>query len=223
MKMPQKWADERARKILNKVEPQAKIKSTVLGIWRNRPPLPAKLKPEIPRMEVLRGDPNSDMCIIAPPPKEADYTQGTPLSSPHALRLHELLLEIGINTQRCCVFSCARFGFKANKASVADHHEAFRKMIALRQFQLYLTVGDDAFKHFFARGKKPTPSIFGNILYIAEVGHKPVFALPEMDGLHVITPNDPRARANLLDWQDKVERRFREMLEVLQPVVEKLK
>lgn len=223
MKMPKPWVEERARRILDQ-KPLTKVNSSVLDIWRAMPPLPARLKPDIPRMKVMRGNPNSEVCIIAPPPNEKDYEQGTPLSSPAALMLHELLLEVcGLNTQKCCVFSVSRFGLKPNKASTQDVVEAYSKMRRLNQFKLVITVGDDAFKYVFARGKKPAPSIFGNIMYVPETSHKPLFALPELLGLHVTIPDDPRTRAKILDWQDKVERRFRELLEILVPITRKLR
>ena len=193
----------------------------VLQIWRKMPPL--KIKEGVPVMKCMRGDPFSDVCIIAPAPQPEDYEQGTPLSNPSALFFHGLLKEeTGLSTQRCCVLPCSRYGFKANKASTIDICEALQKMVKLNQFKLYITVGDDAYKFFFGRGKKPAPSIFGNIMYVAEVGHKPVFSFPELTGLHISSlPGDRRAANKAIDWQNKVETQFRELMRVLKPLAQK--
>ena len=70
-------------------------------------------------------------------------------------------------------------GKKANKESCEPIRQYLAKVVKENCFDFFVCVGDEAFKHIFGAGRKPSSvTMSGNILYCKETGSKPLFTFP---------------------------------------------
>lgn len=175
----------------------------------------------------MRGNKRSSVLMLAPPLDLKEYENGgLPLSNHAALRFHEILEEeCGISTDRdCIVVSCSRYGTKANKASTDGIKELVRQATLKKQteFKIVMCVGDEAFKHIFGRSKKPSGSLYWNVMFVEETNYLPLYVFPPLEGLHVNFTGDRWADSRLSDWQSKTELTFRQNMRKLNPFIKTL-
>ena len=165
-------------------------------------------------MGSMRGNLKARVCIIAPPPVDSEYARQLPLSCPNAAALHLLLEKSGFDTNEdAFVLSCSFFGTKANKASTDPVAVLIKEIAEKKLADFFICVGDLSFKFIFGRGKMPPMSTMqGSLIYHNDIGHKPLFTLPNIDGL--IPPNanvsgrlpysEYRRLQGLRDWSEKL-------------------
>lgn len=190
------------------------------------PQLPKRFK-NAPVATAMRGNPRSKVLMIAPPMTEYEYKKGVPLSSPDALVFHELLEEEAkFSTHRdCLVMTCSRYGLKPSKHSCEDPLWLVQEFARRGLFNLYVCIGDDAFKHIFGRGKKPPmTSLEGQTMYVAELKRVPLFVFPNIQGLGFEAKEGRLTRPEFLarDWSEKLHNRFTKLVAKFAKEYEKL-
>lgn len=196
-----------------------------LRLFRHLPNL-HKVKPNIPKCEAMRGNPRSRILLLAPPMTAEEYVRGIPFTDPEASFFHTVLKETtGLDTeQHCYVVSCSRYGLKANKASTQDIVEYVRQLAQNKCFELCICIGDDAFKHIFGRGKKPTMnSLAGSTIRHGDIYHLPVFTFPNLQGIVHQDTGDKREDRFRQDWANKQQFRFTALFEKLRVELKRMK
>lgn len=181
----------------------------IVEIFRKQPLFLGKAKKDVSVMNFLRGNIDSKTLCIAPPPSEQEYENNLPLSDASAREFHNILAVNGVNTEKdMLVVSCSRFGPKANKHSCTPIVDFIGQCVRLNQFRLYVCIGDAAFKHIFAYGRKANmPTLIGNIVYLKQLNHLPLFTFPSLDGL--IVPDD--AMPTTKRWGAKMTERMHQI------------
>ena len=179
-----------------------------------RAALPSGVEPVMPR---LRGSPKSRRLIIAPPCGPEEYAAGVPFSGDAAKAFHEILLDHNLNTQEdFLVVTCSAYGKKPSMQSTGLIREYVMACARAKLFDLYVCVGDDAFKFLFGAGKKPASStLYGSVLYVPETGHMPLFVYPSPQVLAPVMGNDTRENRRAADLADKFNVKFRQWTQKL--------
>lgn len=150
-----------------------------------------------------RGNPRSQICLIAPPCSPEDYENDTPFSDRYAQQFEALLteeLDI-LGSEKMFVISCSQFGVKPCKASTEPVRELIISPRFHQQFIMFVCVGDDAFKHIFGRGKKPsTSTLVGSTIFHPDIANKPLFTFQNVNDLVAVHPEGATERD--CRWQE---------------------
>lgn len=154
------------------------------------PPSLPKKSAGVPVCLRARGSMQARVCVIAPPLNAVEYGYGVPLSDKNAVRLEELLMDSAdFQTEKnALVISASRFGVKPSKASTDQIRELVERPQFHSCFDLFVCIGDDAFKFIFGRGKKPSSTtLVGSTIYHPAISGKPLFTFQNIGDL-VFTP-----------------------------------
>lgn len=167
----------------------------------------------------VRGDLNCRTLMLAPPPSKEEMEQDLPLAGDTARMFHELLLEQGFSTERnAVVLACALSGPKACKANTQPVAELAHEYARLGFFDLFICVGEDAFKYIYGRGRKPPmTALIGRPVYIAQAGNKPVFVFPNISLL--APPPANLIRREIYRWEARRNEAIQQISRVAQELV----
>jgi len=187
-------------------------------------PVPKSSKAVVPNfLTSIRGNFDSPICLIAPPPCDEEVANQLPLSNADGVLFHSLIQEeLGLDTDKdFLVVSCAvaaAKNMKTSKSMTAPIREYVLALSRLKSPKLYVCVGSESFKHIFGRGKLPAMSMLaGSLIYHQDICDKPLFTFPNIQGLEPtpIIPNGAdeytvrRAHKNAKEWSDLQTRTFR--------------
>lgn len=162
---------------------------TPLQLYRQMVNAPAN---ESLRATRMRGYADAPILLVAPPMDGTEYGNNLPFSNEAAEEFHSILMDhAGLDTDNgMLVVSCNLYSLKANKASVAQILDYVTACGRYKLFKYYICVGVAAFKHIFGYGKNPSMvSLAGNIVYVPQTGHTPLFVFPDINFL-VVDPDD---------------------------------
>lgn len=135
----------------------------------------------------MRGNVRSKILLIAPPCNGDEYQMNIPFANNSAKEFHLILNDHGLDTEKhFLVVSCSAFGEKPSKQSTELVKAFIEKCAKFNIFDMYMCVGDDAFKFIFGAGKKPSSAaLYGSTIFVPETGYKPLFTFPSPDMLTV--------------------------------------
>jgi hypothetical protein len=169
-------------------------------------------------MKKMRGNARSRFMLIAPPPFEEEYNFGMPLTSSLAKTFHEILMDNDLDTERdFLVVSCSCYGKKPSKDSTDRIKNYIQICAAENLFDVYVSVGADAFKFLFGAGKKPSSStLYGNPLYLEMLQPAMLYCFPD---LHFLGDQEQMAYHERR-IADKVHREFHLLAQKLKVLLE---
>jgi uracil-DNA glycosylase len=178
-----------------------KKRHELVELFLKQPLFLGKKKDKVPVMNYLRGNPNSKILCVAPPPSIEEYERNIPLSDNSAKVFHNILAREGISTERdMLVVSASRFGERPSKASCSPVFDFVLQAVKRDHFDLFVCIGEVAFRHIFAYGRKPNiQTLVGNIVYLNDLNHAPLFTFPSLDGL--VIPEE--SRGSTWRWHKK--------------------
>jgi uracil-DNA glycosylase len=171
----------------------------------------------------MRGNIKSRVLWLAPPPTGEDYANRLPFCGPAARQLEQILNAHELSTEDFLVLSCSRWGVKPSKASTTPIKGLVEEYARRGLFLFYILVGGEAFRFLFGSGLKvPMHTMEGKTLYMRELGHRPMFVLPDVALLAAEPTGDRREDFKLARSRDDLIYRLDKMAAMLKGALSKV-
>jgi len=170
-----------------------------------------------------RGSAEAKTVLIAPPTDELEYANNLPFTGEVARYFHNLLLEnTGVSTEDFFVIPFHSYSvlrektgeLKIPKDATLGVVDFIQEAAKLGLIKGVVTVGGDAFKYTFGRGKKAQmQSLSGNVLFDSTINNLPIFVFPDIRGLKPDFTGEYGEDRKKKIWQEET---VRELLKAIQ-------
>jgi hypothetical protein len=143
-----------------------------------------------PHIRNLAGNYDAKLLFLCEELTLSEYESGVPLSDANEHRVYcSLLSSAGFDLHEdFLVVPFMRFGKKPRKDSTMGIKDYVCSLFATGQFRACICMGISPFAFTFAGGRKThARSIIGNLMFMPELGSRPVYVLP---GSAFLCPNE---------------------------------
>ena len=168
-----------------------------------------------------RGNADAKSIMLTPALSPEEYENDLPFSDSPARIFHNLLLqELNISTEEFFVAAYHNYSTEDRNGdlkvpkSATDAPSAFvREAASLGLINGVVTVGGDAFKYAFGRGRKASmQALAGNVLFDDSINNLPVFVFPDVAGLQPEFSGDYQTDKTKKIWQEETVREIKKTI-----------